>query len=309
MISIICNYCRRQYRIDENKIKGESARVKCKACGNIIAVTKPQPKKIHEPDLTFEKTAPFPPVDGSGIAKGAGRVSWLNSIQTRISAILIILTTAILFVFVLFNYYATKSRINSELDHFTRITAERLSKYLAEPLWGVEEERIEDSFNSEMMEKRIYGILVFDRDTKGVFMGKKRDDKNWNIIPAKSKIKGKFIKKRMSITRSGDIIGDVEVYVTFKFMEEELTRSVITIVIMAIVLNITIFFAIFVVFRNIIIQPIMKLTRVAERMSMGDLNVKIDIQSRNEVGLLVEAIKRMQTSLGMALDMLQDRKK
>jgi methyl-accepting chemotaxis protein len=54
--------------------------------------------------------------------------------------------------------------------------------------------------------------------------------------------------------------------------------------------------------------PIMKLTDAAERMSLGDLNVKIDVQTRDEIGLLAQALGRMQTSLRMAMERLRRKK-
>jgi methyl-accepting chemotaxis protein len=57
-----------------------------------------------------------------------------------------------------------------------------------------------------------------------------------------------------------------------------------------------------------LVTPIMKLTDAAERMSLGDMNVKIDVRSRDEIGLLAEAIGRMQTSLRMAMDRLRKKR-
>jgi methyl-accepting chemotaxis protein len=54
-----------------------------------------------------------------------------------------------------------------------------------------------------------------------------------------------------------------------------------------------------------IVKPIMKLTEVADRMSLGDLNMQINIPSRDEIGLLAQAIKRMQTSLRLAMERLR----
>jgi methyl-accepting chemotaxis protein len=54
-----------------------------------------------------------------------------------------------------------------------------------------------------------------------------------------------------------------------------------------------------------IVTPIMKLTDAAERMSLGEMNVEIDIKSKDEIGLLARAIGRMQTSLRMAMDRLR----
>jgi len=57
-----------------------------------------------------------------------------------------------------------------------------------------------------------------------------------------------------------------------------------------------------------LVNPIMKLTDAAERMSLGDMNVKIDVTSRDEIGLLAQAIGRMQTSLRMAMDRLRKKR-
>jgi methyl-accepting chemotaxis protein len=54
-----------------------------------------------------------------------------------------------------------------------------------------------------------------------------------------------------------------------------------------------------------IVTPIMKLTDAAERMSLGELNVKIDVKSKDEIGLLAQAIGRMQTSLRLAMNRLR----
>ena len=54
-----------------------------------------------------------------------------------------------------------------------------------------------------------------------------------------------------------------------------------------------------------IVTPIRKLTDAAERMSLGELNVKIDVKSRDEIGLLAQAVGRMQTSLRLAMNRLR----
>ena len=43
MIDIACDACGKRYRIDEAKMKAETAKVKCKTCGHVITVTRPQP--------------------------------------------------------------------------------------------------------------------------------------------------------------------------------------------------------------------------------------------------------------------------
>ena len=57
-----------------------------------------------------------------------------------------------------------------------------------------------------------------------------------------------------------------------------------------------------------LVTPLMKLTDAAERMSLGDLHVKIDVRSSDEIGLLAQAIGRMQISLRMAMERLMKKK-
>jgi len=57
-----------------------------------------------------------------------------------------------------------------------------------------------------------------------------------------------------------------------------------------------------------VVTPIKKLTEVAERMSLGDLNMKINIPSKDEIGHLGQAIKRMQTSLRLAMERLRQKR-
>jgi len=56
-----------------------------------------------------------------------------------------------------------------------------------------------------------------------------------------------------------------------------------------------------------ITRPIMRLTDAAERMSLGDLDVSIDIRSKDEIGHLARAFTRMQTSLRLAIGRLRHR--
>jgi HAMP domain-containing protein len=52
----------------------------------------------------------------------------------------------------------------------------------------------------------------------------------------------------------------------------------------------------------------MQLTDATERMSLGEMNVKIDIKSKDEIGLLAQAIGRMQTSLRLAMGRLRKKR-
>ncbi len=57
-----------------------------------------------------------------------------------------------------------------------------------------------------------------------------------------------------------------------------------------------------------ITTPLMQLTEVADRISLGELNAKIRINRRDEIGELAEALRRMQVSLQTAIERLRARR-
>lgn len=53
-----------------------------------------------------------------------------------------------------------------------------------------------------------------------------------------------------------------------------------------------------------ITRPILGLTRVAEKISKGDLDTAVDIRSRDEIGGLADSLERMRSSLKAAMSRL-----
>ncbi|MCD6295996.1 MAG: zinc-ribbon domain-containing protein, partial [Deltaproteobacteria bacterium] len=61
---VICEECGKKYQIDPLKIKGKEARFKCKACNNVITVSKPEeepPSPPPPPPTPVEEPAPPAP--------------------------------------------------------------------------------------------------------------------------------------------------------------------------------------------------------------------------------------------------------
>ena len=54
MLRITCDECGKRYQIDETKMKGTRAKVKCKACSKIMVVTKPRAQTSTEPSRSIK---------------------------------------------------------------------------------------------------------------------------------------------------------------------------------------------------------------------------------------------------------------
>ncbi|MEJ5220963.1 MAG: HAMP domain-containing protein [Tepidiforma sp.] len=57
-----------------------------------------------------------------------------------------------------------------------------------------------------------------------------------------------------------------------------------------------------------ITRPVRHLAEVADRISLGELDARIDVESDNEIGRLAESLRRMQTSLRAAIERLRQRR-
>ncbi len=57
-----------------------------------------------------------------------------------------------------------------------------------------------------------------------------------------------------------------------------------------------------------ITRPVKRLVDVADRMSLGELDVEIDVTGKNEIGQLAESLRRMQASLRSAIERLRMRR-
>ncbi len=216
--------------------------------------------------------------------------NWLNSIQARMSLIVVTITSLILIGFAIFSYSTDKRRMMDEINYLIEITADRVSKNLVAPLWDVEYEGAESVINNEMMEKQIYAIIVKEGADELVLLAKKRDSR-WRIEDVKdSKIAGNHVAKTKDIIKDDEKIGVVEIYFSKKFIQKELNISILNIIIAAIFINISIFISLFTSLRKIVIKPI---THVIEGLidiaeGEGDLTKRLDDTRKDEIGQLAK---------------------
>jgi predicted Zn finger-like uncharacterized protein len=316
---INCNKCGKKYKIDERKITGGSARFRCKSCSNVIVANLVEKQEMdewveltpvedlerrtepQEPDLQQEPDRPRQFSDEKQF-----KVKWRDSIQVRMGAIIVILTAVIFTVYIMVSYMRTKDRMDTELNQLATIVVTRLSQSLVMPLWDLDDNQMSNTIASEMMERRIFAILIKDTDGKSILKGWKRDN-NWKLIDAKTPVPGNFVKSSRKIAKDREMIGTVEAYLTSRFMEEDFNRSVFDLTVTALVLIVAILLTVILTFRVLLIRPIMQLADAAAQMSVGDLNVEINVKSKNEIGLLVGALERMQESLRLAMERLRRR--
>jgi len=67
-------------------------------------------------------------------------------------------------------------------------------------------------------------------------------------------------------------------------------------------------FAVIYYYSRSVIQPILRLAEVADKISMGELDTPVQVKAKGEVRVLAESIERMQISVKAAIERLQRRR-
>ena len=296
---ITCQHCKQLFRVHVEKLNG-TTHFQCSRCNHTIRI----PLAKNRPaGSKLKPTAFIGPKQADQEPSKEKAVRWIDSIRIKIGMILTLVTVLVLFTYIVFNYLTNKHKFTHELNKFAANTSIRLSKTLSGPLWEVDSEQVEDILSSEMLEDQIYAVLVREGDRHTIFQGGTRDAQ-WKFRPLANNISGHYIVKQENIQWNGKTIGTVEVYVTDKFMIAKSIHAAISMSATAVLLILSLLSTVFFALNKYITRPITKLTNAADQISLGDLSVTIDLRSNDEIGVLGQAFKRMQTSLTVALEHL-----
>ncbi|MBF0224329.1 MAG: methyl-accepting chemotaxis protein [Desulfobacterales bacterium] len=211
-----------------------------------------------------------------------------KSIQLKMSIILVFVTTLLLSISGLFQYMSTKNEMSSDLDKLGEIRVNSLAYNLISPLWNLEQEQIKNVIKSDMLEKRIYGVLVYDTEGKKISYGFTRDDK-WEVIEKNEEITEKcIIKEKVIQSADEQKLGIIKVYVTEKFMKAELKNAFYRIIWTVVALNFAIVGIISLSLNQFVIRPLHKVIGSLKAIAQGegDLTQRLHIKSKDEIGEL-----------------------
>ncbi|MEM7291980.1 MAG: HAMP domain-containing protein [Pseudomonadota bacterium] len=242
--------------------------------------------------------------------KNKSSVSVPSSIQTKVTFTTVFVITLILAGFATYDYLNQRADRYSALEKSANVSATRLAATLSIPLWDLDKALIGETLESEMLDANIVALILRDSDDNTIFAAKQRDA-GWQIVDivANSGVvagvdaQSRF-KDQRPVTYGDESIGRIEVYVTAQFIDEELQASLLATVVTVLVLDLIIFVVLLLLLRSVIIKPIMSLSDSVERMSRGELDIELDFNRRDEIGLVANAIERMQVSLRIAMGRL-----
>ena len=219
-----------------------------------------------------------------------------HSIQTKIGIILIVMTTLILSGFGVYQFVTLRSSKLAAINTLAEHALDRLAKNVAIPLWGYETEQIEEILLTEMKEKSLYAILV--KDQLQQLSGGKERDEQWQAVNSDGNIEhDDMLTQRKEIVKDGKLLGNVELYVTLRFLREELNREIRVITVTIILLDSSLLIVLVLTLRKLIIRPLNRILTISNTIASGDFSQEIEIRQMDEIGALSNAYREMQVKV------------
>lgn len=108
--------------------------------------------------------------------------------------------------------------------------------------------------------------------------------------------------------KAGEVIGTLTVSVPASIVLKTASNNTLIFIVIVASFFIILTFIINILFGRVILRPINKLSEVANKISVGELNAAIDVSGDDEIGNLAKSFERMRTSIKIAFDRLKKRK-
>jgi methyl-accepting chemotaxis protein len=224
---------------------------------------------------------------------GKLNINW-KSLQVKLNLAIIVMSSIILFGFGVFDYIRLEKKTSRELSSTSEAVTHRLVNSMGAALWDLDEDAGALVILSEMKNQNVYAVVVQDRNTGKTFVAVKRDDKTWEPVEFKGSVEGDYLRNKMEIKRHDKLLGTVELFITKKFMQQELRESVFYLFARVLILDMILLFGMWLAIHNLFGRPLKAiLTRVGDIAGgQGDLTMRIDVRSRDELGMLADLFNR-----------------
>ncbi len=331
---VICEDCGKKFNVDENRIRGKKAKFTCNKCGHIIVVEKPVAKvpepdqeKVPEPEGTEEKKA-----DDSGAASSARKKNSASKGIPISIYIFLTLVTGFLMVSGAFGYLYFKyipEIVNTQIELRTSAITESFSGVIHKPLLlrnylqiNKEAKRVSKlpgvAYAAVINKKGIVVAGFFSDISRfdGKFQKKVKEAGMPVSVLSQNKLSPGKSHATARISMGGQVIYDevvaiadtgAEVHVgTYVSEVDEAIQNVLisplTFTILGIILLIG--FVVFILLTRAITKPMHELTDVANRISLGEMNLAVRSRGPREMRDLAGAFERMRQSIKGAIERL-----
>lgn len=220
----------------------------------------------------------------------------MRSIKTKIILSLLIVVLSVLGLYEINSYFNTKNRLYNELNADADRQIKRLSEGLVLPLWEMDEAWQLKVISIEMMRKDVYAVIV--TDDKAQTRGKIREER-WQIVGTnQSDVRGEnLIARHSDIFHKDEQIGTVSLYLSSRFLEEQLYQEALQRIFSLFSLSVSIIVSLMLILNYIVTLPLQRILNAVNAIRHGDYDTPLNLNQKDEISRLAAGIVEMKTAI------------
>jgi len=319
---VTCEDCTKKFNIDETRIQGEKAQFICSGCSNVVIVTKPQnntssPEKETTPKENSPSQTPPPAVKVKGI-------------PIR-SYIFMAMLMSFLVISAAFSYLYTKyipGIIYHQVDLRTSAITESFSGVVTKPLLLRNYLQVnKDAQRTSKLPGAAYAAVINKKGivVAGFFSDLTRFDREFEILVKEKGFPSSVLSNNKLETGNGhsrislggqsiyDTVvaipnsgGEVHVGIYLSEVDEAIRKAMISPETLSVAgATLLLGIVILVLLNRTITRPVQELTDVANRISLGELDLTVSPNGPRETRELGAAFERMRFSIKTAVDRMK----
>nr|WP_241696948.1 PAS domain S-box protein [Mariprofundus sp. KV] len=218
----------------------------------------------------------------------------ISSIKSKIILAVILIVSAGFVAYEAYEFTEMKQAATAELHELADRTAVRLAESMVLPVWEIDKQWVASIIESEMQDKQLFAVIVYADGE--LFEGRERDNR-WQSTPSANQFDRDYITASREIMRDGSAIGSVKVYITTRFMSEEIQTRLIDEAKVLLLVALLIVITLITLIDRVIVRALQQLLKQTQAIAEGDYSQSIQLHQRDEIGRLAASIDRMKGSI------------
>jgi signal transduction histidine kinase len=181
-----------------------------------------------------------------------------------VAAVLVAVTTIVLATFATFSHLSERRREMDRLRRGVHVEADQLADSLALPIWNIDRPQIDKIVSGVGSMPNVYAIAVV---AAGQTHARIRDpDWQFKTWDGRSHPQGLLSEER-PIRFSGELIGTLRIYVTGKFVDEALRRSLWSRIVAIVLVDLLLSLSVYAILWPSVLRPLGRIEQYAQAVS------------------------------------------
>ena len=194
-----------------------------------------------------------------------------TSVAVIVAIAIVSATTVLLMGFRALGYRSYRDSQWTALRQQHAVLADQLAVGLALPVWNFDREQIDRIVESSMHSQDVFAIVVHLADVGATVHARGRDER-WRVRPLDGEppaLSADLLRESRGISAGQNPVGSVTVWVTSRFAQERLRRTLTGIVALVLLLDALLVVSLYLLFWRLILGPLREAERFALAVTSG----------------------------------------